>query len=184
MTYKSQDLQKICGQFVGKNKLPNSLIRAAKKYNPRLGSLLIGTNKKVFESDLKKLAQFLQDSQEGEKFSPNRYLKSSNTKAKFHKQAHKLKNGREEEKYAPDKWKQNQIKNRLKKIQNLQSKKRTDLLIKKIAMRKTEKPEDKKIKAEEYLKNIVQLKSKTENKTGNSKPFSAGSSVPKINLVV
>ena len=90
MPFNSQDLQQICAKTVGSVSIPKNLKKAALTYNPRLGTLLSSGNKKVFESDLKSLAEFLQNSPSARTFSPNRYLRVYDLYKQLHKNIYAL----------------------------------------------------------------------------------------------
>jgi hypothetical protein len=90
MPFNSHHLQQICAKTVGSVSVSKSLKKAALNYNSRLGKLLSSDHKKVFESDLKTLAEFLQNSPSARAFSPNRYMRTYDLYKQLHKNMYAL----------------------------------------------------------------------------------------------
>ncbi|MEK9165871.1 MAG: hypothetical protein AAB525_03390 [Patescibacteria group bacterium] len=160
MAYLSQDLQKICLDFINKAQVPSSLLKAAEEYNPRLGSLLKAGNKKVFESDLKTLADFFQNSAFSKQFSPNQYQKPYHIQQAFHKQIYGIKKQRDLNKLKKDDRKQIYIEKRLQSIHNPTGSKIMEEIIKKANIQKARNLSTRQERAREYVKELVDQRRK------------------------
>ncbi|MFH1712833.1 MAG: hypothetical protein ABH896_01420 [Candidatus Jacksonbacteria bacterium] len=167
MAYLSQDLQKICLNFINKkqvpdkDRIPNSFLKAAKKYNPRLGILLRAENKKVFESDLKLLANFFQNSAFSRQVSPNKYQEPYSVQKKFHKQTYGIKTQRDLDEIKKDDRKQKSIDKRLQSIRNPTGSAEMEEIIKKANIKKARDLSTRQERAREYVKKIVDERRKS-----------------------
>lgn len=161
MTYLSQDLQKICLDFINKTQLPNSILKAAEEYNPRLGNLLRAENKKVFESDLKTLANFFQNSAFSRQFSPNQYQKPYHIQQTSHKQIYGIKKQRDSDKLKKNDRKQNYMEKRLQNIHNPTGSKEMEEIIKKANIQKARNLSTRQERAREYVKKLVDERRKS-----------------------
>lgn len=84
MPFRSQDLQKICAEFLGTRHVHPNFIRDVEKHNPRLGYLLKKDDKHVFDSDIETLVQFFQKSPFGAEYAKNRYTSPAKIQSQFH----------------------------------------------------------------------------------------------------
>lgn len=162
MAYLSKDLQKICLDFINKTQLPKSLLKSAEEYSPRLGSLLRAENKKVFESDLKTLANFFQDSAFSRQFSPNQYQKPYYIQQKLHKQIYGIKKQRDLDELKKDDRRQNYLEKRLQSIHNPTGSKEMEEIIKKANIQKARNLSARQERAREYVKELVDKRRKSD----------------------
>jgi hypothetical protein len=155
MSYLSDDLQKICAQFIGVKKIPETLKQSARQYNLRLERVLRYSGKEVEESDLKMLASFLQKSPYSKQFSPSTYISPYSLQQKFHKQIRELQQKRQVIKDAPSDIKQKIIDERLQKLGNLLGKPAMDKIQKLANIRKARKLTEKHERAEAFILGMI-----------------------------
>lgn len=155
MTYKSNDLQQILAQIIGKEYIPSDIHKKAEKYSKRLGEILKSKNKRVFESDFNLLANFLQNSSFSNSVSTNIYISPHQIQKNIHKRIRDITKEREENKLKKREFKQKMIEQRLAKLRNASKSDDMEKIIKIANIRKSRKLTEKQERAREFIKSMI-----------------------------
>lgn len=161
MAFQSIDLQKVCLKYLKEHVFPDTFLKAALAYHPRLHRLLIKPDQKVFDSDLETLANFFQTSQFSKDFSKNRFETPFEIQQKFHKEVRNEAFQREARKFEKPPVKLSLMNAHLEKLNKIKyggnenTTNLIDRLMKQVNIRKARKLGDRSERARAFVDTLV-----------------------------